>query len=51
MDLRLGNLALEKFDSLLYYFYINGLSEERKDDLNLNRLQNTKMEYKILKKE
>ena len=51
MDLRLRHLALEKFDSLLYYFYINGLSEERKDDLNLNRLQNIKMEYKILKKE
>ena len=50
MDLRLRHLALEKFDSLSYYSYIDRSSEERKDALILDRLQNVKMKYEIFKK-
>jgi len=49
MDLKLRQLVNDKMDTLSYYSFINGSAEQRKEALVLNRLQNVKMKYEILK--
>ena len=37
-------------DTLRYYSFINGSAKQRKKALLLNRLQNVKMKYEIIRK-
>ena len=50
MDLKLRKLVNDRTDTLTYFSFINGSPEQRKKALILNRLQNVKMKYKIIKK-
>ena len=50
LDLKLRNLVTDRMDTLTYYSFINGSSEQRKKALLLNRLQNVKMKNEIIKK-
>jgi len=50
LDLKLRNLVTDRMDTLTYYLFINRSSEQRKKALLLNRLQNVKMKYEIIKK-
>ena len=49
LDMKLYQLISNRFDTLSYYSFINGSSEQRKQALIYNRLQNVKMKYEILK--
>ena len=50
MDLKLRKLVNDRTDTLTYFSFINGSPEQRKKALILNRLQNVKMKYEIIKK-
>ena len=50
LDSKLRNLVTNRMDTLTYYSFINGSSEQRKKALILNRLQNVKMKYEIIRK-
>ena len=50
MDLKLRKLVNDRTDTLIYFSFINGSPEQRKKVLILNRLQNVKIKYEIIKK-
>ena len=50
VDLKLQKLSLDKFDALSFYSCINGEADQHKRALVVNRLQNVRIKYKILRK-
>ena len=50
LDMPLRQLVTNRMDILSYYSFINGSSDQRKQALVLNRMQNVKMKYEIIKK-
>ena len=48
-DLALRNMVSEKMDNLTCYSFANGSSEQRKQALTFNRLQNVKMKCEIMR--